>query len=159
VCSLPHVPRRRHRFLHRRRRRPPHQHQHQRRVPLSQHHPQLFSPVSLFPCTHFILEPLLQPRPCRSPRNASGAVIVTAEFSLPLPVDIEVISSSIGPLDTQLLSQGINDLIKYILLPWLNMKGQHEGFPVSVLPALQLNNTSLTAGDSHVAISSNLQLK
>jgi hypothetical protein len=91
--------------------------------------------------------------------NASGAVIVTAEFSLPLPVDIEVISSSIGPLDTQLLTQGINDLIKDIVLPWLNLKGQHEGFPVPVPPALQLSNTSLTAGDSYVAISSDLQLK
>ena len=91
--------------------------------------------------------------------NASGSIIVTAHFSLPLPVDIEVISSSIGPLDTQLLTQGINDLIKGIVLPWLNLKGQHQGFPVPVPPQLQLSNTSLAMGDSYVAISSDLQLK
>jgi hypothetical protein len=51
---------------------------------------------------------------------------VTAEFTLPLPIAIDVVSSSIGPLDTQLLADGINDILKTIVLPWLNYRGQHQ---------------------------------
>jgi hypothetical protein len=61
--------------------------------------------------------------------NASGAVIVTAEFSLPLPVDIEVISSSIGPLDTQLLTQGINDLIQRHRVALAQLEEPARGLP------------------------------
>jgi len=44
------------------------------------------------------------------------------------------------------------------VLPWLNLKGQHQGFPVPVPPQPQLSNTSLAICDSYVAISSDLQL-
>jgi hypothetical protein len=64
--------------------------------------------------------------PWSPPPSPSGAVIVTADFTVPSPIDIEVVSSSIGPVDTQLLSQGINDIVKTIVLPWLNYKGQHQ---------------------------------
>jgi hypothetical protein len=57
---------------------------------------------------------------------ASGAVIVTAQFTMPSPIDIEVVGSSIGHLDTTLLTQGINDIAKTIVLPWLNYKGLHQ---------------------------------
>lgn len=51
---------------------------------------------------------------------------MTAEFTLPVPIAIAVVSSSIGPLDTQLLADGINDILKTIVLPWLNYRGQHQ---------------------------------
>jgi hypothetical protein len=105
---------------------------------------------------------------------------VTAEFTLPVPIAIAVVSSSIGPLDTQLLADGINDILKTIVLPWLNYRGQHQvlggpvflalppafasgvtpsqGFAILVPPGLQLSNTTVTVGDSFVAISSDLHL-
>jgi hypothetical protein len=61
--------------------------------------------------------------------NASGAVIVTAECSLSLLVDIEVISSSIGPLDTQLLTQGIIDLIQRYRVALAQLEGPARGLP------------------------------
>ena len=45
---------------------------------------------------------------------------------MPSLIDIEVVGSSIGPLDTTLLTQVINDITKTIVLPWLNYKGQHQ---------------------------------
>ena len=58
--------------------------------------------------------------------RSSGAIIVTAEFTMPVPIAIDVVSSSIGHLDMQLLADGMNDIVKTIVLPWLNYKGQHQ---------------------------------
>jgi hypothetical protein len=114
---------------------------------------------------------------------ASGAVIVTAQFTMPSPIDIEVLGSSIGHLDTTLLAQGINDIAKTIVLPWLNYKGLHQvqisktknvyvvafashflilchqGFAIPVPHGLQLSNSSVTVGESYVAISSDVHLE
>jgi hypothetical protein len=76
-------------------------------------HPSLASRVSL--------QPLIT-----SPLSISGAVIITADFNMPHPIDVEVAGSSIGPVDTALLTQIVNDLAKTILLPWANYKAQHQ---------------------------------
>jgi hypothetical protein len=56
----------------------------------------------------------------------TGAIIITAHFTMPQAIDIEVTGSSIGPLDVKLLSEEMNEVAKSIALPWINYKGQHE---------------------------------
>jgi hypothetical protein len=114
---------------------------------------------------------------CIAVTITADSIILTSNFTLLEPIDVEVVSSSIGPLDTKTLNQIVNDIVESIMLPWFNYMGQFKvqalphhiffllfdtcskGIALPVPKGLHLSNSSVTIGDFFVAISSDVSIE